>query len=87
MIHSIFVDFVTESGNFYSSSVQIRDEIKQILPNSEVICISDVIGGDLKTFSEKNNLKIINSPFFFFLCNIYHLLKIHFHYSLIINSH
>lgn len=63
---TIFVDFVTESGNFYSSSVQIRNDIKQILPNSEVICISDVIGGDLKTFSEKNNLKIINSPFFSF---------------------
>ena len=40
---SIFVDFVTESGNFYSSSVQIRNEIKEILPNSEVIFISDVI--------------------------------------------
>lgn len=63
---TIFVDFVTESGNFYSSSVRIRNEIKQQLPNSEIICISDVIGGDLKTFSQKNNLKIINSPFFSF---------------------
>ena len=62
----IFIDFVTESGNFYSSSIQIRDEIKKELPNSEVICISDVIGGDLRTFAEKNNLKILNSPFLSF---------------------
>jgi len=62
----IFVDFVTESGNFYSSSVEIRDGIKKELPNSEVICISDVIGGDLKSFAEKNNLKILNSPFLSF---------------------
>lgn len=62
----IFVDFVTESGNFYSSSVQIRDEIKKQLPKSEVICISDVIGGNLGEFSKKNNLKILNSPFLSF---------------------
>lgn len=62
----IFVDFVTESGNFYSSSVEIRDGIKKELPNCEVICISDVIGGDLKSFAEKNNLKILNSPFLSF---------------------
>lgn len=62
----IFVDFVTESGNFYSSSIQIRDEIKKELPNSEVICISDVIGGDLGTFAQNNNLKILNSPFLSF---------------------
>lgn len=63
---TIFIDFVTESGNFYQSSIQIRDEIKKIVPNSEVICISDVIGGNLKEFSEKNHLRIINSPFFSF---------------------
>jgi hypothetical protein len=63
---TIFVDFVTESGNFYQSSIQIRDEIKKIVPNSEVICISDAIGGNLKEFSEKNHLRIINSPFFSF---------------------
>lgn len=63
---TIFVDFVTESGNFYSSSIEIKNQIKKILPNSEVICISDVIGGNLKEFSEKNDLKIINSPFFSF---------------------
>lgn len=63
---TIFVDFVTESGNFYSSSIEIKNQIKKILPNSQVVCISDVIGGNLKEFSEKNDLKIINSPFFSF---------------------
>jgi len=63
---TIFVDFVTESGNFYTSSVDIRNEIKRILPHSNVICISDVIGGDLNSFAQKNNLKILNSPYLSF---------------------
>lgn len=63
---NIFVDFVTESGNFYSSSIDIQTRIKQILPNATIICISDVIGGDLETFSKKNNLNIFNSPFLSF---------------------
>jgi len=63
---TIFVDFVTESGNFYSSSIEIRDAIKKELPNSEVICISDVIGGNLIEFSNTNNLKILNSPYLSF---------------------
>lgn len=63
---NIFVDFVTESGNFYSSSVDIEKQIKNILPSVNVICISDVIGGDLSEFSSKYNLKILNSPFLAF---------------------
>lgn len=63
---TIFVDFVTESGNFYSSSVDIVNQIKRTLPHSDVICISDVIGGDLTKFAQKNNLKILNSPYLSF---------------------
>lgn len=63
---NIFVDFVTESGNFHSSSVDITNGIKKLLPECNVICISDVIGGDLDLFSKKNNLKILNSPYFSF---------------------
>lgn len=63
---NIFVDFVTESGNFHSSSVDITNGIKKLLPDCNVICISDVIGGDLSSFAEKNNLKILNSPYLSF---------------------
>ena len=63
---NIFVDFVTESGNFHSSSIDITTEIKKLLPKCNVICISDVIGGDLSIFAEKNKLKILNSPYLSF---------------------
>ena len=58
---NIFVDFVTESGNFHSSSVDITNGIKKLLPECNVICISDVIGGDLDLFS-KNNLSLNQVP-------------------------
>lgn len=66
----IFVDFVTESGSFYKSYIDVDRRITEKYGSVRRCFISDCVGGDVNMLPKHRKLEFFNSPYFNFYATL-----------------